>query len=126
MRDSGSVSTRPYFAKSTAGTAGSAAAAPPPCMISLTNALTSSAVTRPFAPEPRTRPSSTPSSRASLRTDGLACASPNDVGALDTALRDGAAARGAAGFVLDAARGAGASGFAGALAGAAVFAPPLG
>ena len=101
MRDSGSVSMRPYFAKSTAGTAGSALAAapPPPSMTSLTNALTSSAVTRPFAPEPRTRPRSTPSSRASLRTDGLACASPNDVGALDSELFAGAAARGAAGLL---------------------------
>ena len=94
MRDNGSVSMRPYFAKSTLGTAGSALAAPPPpCMISLTNALTSSAVTRPLAPEPRTRPRSTPSSRASLRTDGPACASPNDVGVEDTAPRAGAAAR---------------------------------
>jgi hypothetical protein len=57
----------------------------------LTNALTSSAVTRFLWPEPRTRPSSTPSSRASLRTDGLACASPNEVGAAET---DEPAARG--------------------------------
>ena len=54
-------------------------------MISLTNALTSSAVTRFLWPEPRTRPSSTPSSRASLRTDGLACASPKLVVAGATA-----------------------------------------
>jgi hypothetical protein len=40
-----------------------------------------------------------------LRTDGLACASPNEVGVLDAALRIGAAARGA-GFALVAARGA--------------------
>ena len=71
-------------------------------MISLTKALTSSAVTRAFAPEPRTRPRSTPSSRASLRTDGLACASPNDVGVGDTALRAGAEPR--AGVALAPAR----------------------
>src|SRR5262245_41908108 len=117
MRDSGSASTRPYLAKSTGATAGSAlAAGPPPSISSLTNALTSSAVTRLVAPEPRTRPKSTPSSRASLRTDGLACASPNDVGVLDSALRAGAAARGA-GFALGAGRGADGCGAGFALAG---------
>src|SRR5690348_11343629 len=43
-------------------------------MTSFTNALTSSSRMRPLSPLPRTLPRFTPSSRANLRTDGLACA----------------------------------------------------
>jgi len=89
MRDSGFVSTGPNFAKSTSGQAGklngsapprgaarceAGPGAPPCAMTPLTKACTSSCSTRPFGPLPRTWARSTPSSRANLRTDGLACA----------------------------------------------------
>src|SRR5574341_251797 len=84
MRDSGFVSTGPNFAKSTSGHAGrlkgrvppvlASAGAPPFDRAPFTNACTSACTIRPFGPLPCTRPRSTPSSRANLRTDGLACA----------------------------------------------------
>ena len=85
MRDSGSVSIGPNFAKSTFGhgsrferaAAGDAgAAALPPCRViaCLTKPCTSSCRMRPFGPVPVTCARSTPSSRANLRTDGDACA----------------------------------------------------
>ena len=74
MRDSGTVSTGPNLAKSTAGIAGQAAppagAAPAPPRDSA--ALTSSRVMRPFSPVPLTVLRSRPSSRASRRTAGPA------------------------------------------------------
>ena len=90
MRDSGFFSTGPNFSKSTFGhgsrpsaapLAPPAAAAPagawpaPPASRFLTKPFTSSAVMRSFGPEPLTAPRSTPSSRASRRTDGEACGS---------------------------------------------------
>ncbi len=45
-------------------------------MTIFTKALTSSSRMRPFSPLPRTLPRFTPSSRANLRTEGLACAAP--------------------------------------------------
>ena len=94
IRDSGLSSIGPNFAKSTTGTRGSAAPqrAPRRSSAHLTNALTSSSVTRPFGPEPCTRARSTPSSRANLRTDGLACARAN----LGSSTRGRAADTGAA------------------------------
>ena len=83
MRDSGSVLTGPYCAKSTAGTCGAAAAgaaadaAGAPASAPFTNALMSSCVMRPLKPRPVTRARSTPSSRANARTEGLAWAREN-------------------------------------------------
>jgi hypothetical protein len=77
-RDSGLISTGPNFAKSTTGTAGKAGPVlTAPLITDFTNCLTSSSSTRPFWPEPFTRPRSTPSSRANLRTEGLAWARAN-------------------------------------------------
>src|ERR1043166_2318064 len=75
MRPSGLTSTAPNFAKSTSGTFGNAppVAGAPVLSACLTQALTSSAVTRAFGPLPLTAGRSTPSSRANLRTEGLAC-----------------------------------------------------
>ncbi len=85
MRD---ISTRligPNFAKSTCGHAGKCEATPvdgaaallvdlaPLAITPLTCERTSSSVMRPFGPLPCTAVSSTPSSRANLRTDGEAC-----------------------------------------------------
>src|SRR5271166_4211230 len=104
IRDSGLVSIGPNLLKSCAGISGmplpvGAAAGDVvagPCRM----ASTSSLVMRPFSPVPRSLVRSTPSSRASRRTPGLACASP------------GPAAEGAAAVV-----GGGAVGWGGAVAG---------
>src|SRR6185312_3316005 len=84
MRDSALVSTGPNCAKSTTGTAGSApppgagaGAGAPPDSAFFTNAFTSSCVMRPLNPVPLTLVRSTPSSRASSRTDGPAWAREN-------------------------------------------------
>src|SRR4029077_3592515 len=81
MRESGLISTGPNAAKSTTGTAGSApppgavaGAGAPPDSAFFTNAFTSSCVMRPLNPVPVTFVRSTPSSRASRRTEGPACA----------------------------------------------------
>src|SRR6185312_964208 len=88
MRVSGLTSVGPNCEKSTAGTAGqrasrppaparAPAAAPPAAPLvstRLTNAFTSSCVMRPLKPVPPTAARFTPSSRASLRMEGLACA----------------------------------------------------
>src|SRR4051812_19505148 len=83
MRGSGLVSTAPNLAKSTSGQAGRLNGNPAPALPStdlelpesapFTNACTSVCRILPFGPLARTRVSSTPSSRANLRTDGLAC-----------------------------------------------------
>src|SRR2546428_2155335 len=83
IRDRGLVSTGPNFAKSTCGHSGrsrtsapratTAATAGAPLITPFTNSWTSACVMRPFGPEPLTRTRSTPSSRANLRTEGLAC-----------------------------------------------------
>src|SRR6266571_2804565 len=83
IRDRGLVSTGPNFAKSTCGHSGrsrtsapratTAATAGAPLITPFTNSWTSACVMRPFGPEPLTRARSTPSSRANLRTEGLAC-----------------------------------------------------
>ena len=74
MRDSGTVSTGPNLAKSTSGTAGSAA--PPPAATGAAPpeiaALTSSRVMRPFSPLPLIAARSMSSSRARRRTAGPA------------------------------------------------------
>src|SRR5580658_4018683 len=86
MRDSGLVSTGPNSEKSIAGMTGRPP--PPPAGARavagagaanevFTKPLTSSCVMRPLNPLPFTRPRSTPSSRANLRTDGPACAREN-------------------------------------------------
>jgi len=83
MRDSGFTSTGPNFAKSTSGQEGRLkGSAPPafaagadalaPCSTPFTKACTSDCRMRPFGPLPRSLVRSTPSSRANLRTDGLA------------------------------------------------------
>ena len=76
MRVSGRRSIGPKAAKSTLGTAGSAASPGRAGAVSscLTYAFTSSAVIRPLRPVPVMRARSTPSSRAKRRTDGPACA----------------------------------------------------
>ena len=85
MRDSGLASTAPNLVKSTFGHGNKPSAAPesPPlaaataggaAMTPLTNACTSSSITRFFGPVAFTRPKSTPNSRANLRIDGEACA----------------------------------------------------
>ncbi len=77
IRVSGWTSISPNLAKSTTGVFGSAAPAGPavcPVSMALTNALISSCKTRLLSPEPVTWTRLTPSSRASLRTDGLAWA----------------------------------------------------
>src|SRR5438034_3734950 len=83
IRDRGLVSTGPNFAKSTCGHSGRSRTSPPrattaatagaPLITPFTNSWTSACVMRPFGPEPLTRMRSTPSSRANLRTEGLAC-----------------------------------------------------
>src|SRR5215218_1555566 len=92
MRGSGLVSTGPNFAKSTAGisgmpmpaaAAGAAGAAAGPRR----KPFTSSAVTRPFSPVPLSFVRSTPSSRASRRTEGLACTPVKSVEAAGAASR---------------------------------------
>ena len=87
-RFSGFVSISPNLAKSTLGTEGSEAPppAPPPCITDLTNCLTSSWLMRPFTPVPLTRPRSTPSSRANLRTDGEAWALEKDASLISGSL----------------------------------------
>src|SRR5690606_21263901 len=82
IRDSGRSSISPNLAKSTSRTLGRPAPGTAPRTASFTNAFTSSARIRPFTPVPRTRPRSTPSSRASLRTEGLACARANAVSSI--------------------------------------------
>ena len=87
IRESSFTSTAPNLVKSTFGhgkrskpppkeAAGAAAlfSAPPFCITPFTKDLTSSFTIRPLAPLPLTKPKSTPSSRASLRTEGPACA----------------------------------------------------
>src|SRR5467141_1855469 len=91
IRDRGLVSTGPNFAKSTCGHSGrsrtsapratTAASAGAPLITPFTNSWTSAWVMRPFGPEPLTRMRSTPSSRANLRTEGLACGSVPEAGA---------------------------------------------
>src|SRR5260221_3254474 len=82
MRDRGFASTGPNFAKSTCGHSGRSRKSPPraatatagaPLITPFTNSWTSACVMRPFGPEPLTLARSTPSSRANLRTEGLAC-----------------------------------------------------
>src|SRR5687768_6904237 len=81
MRDSGFDSTGPNLAKSTSGQAGRLNGNPPPDFsfeiflldgTPLTHACTSACRMRPFGPLAGTRVRSTPSSRANLRTEGLA------------------------------------------------------
>src|SRR6266446_7398348 len=87
IRDSGFASIGPNLAKSTCGHGNRPSAAPPaddaaapvaaadaPLITSLTYFCTSSRRTRSLGPLPLTRDRSTPSSRASARTDGDACA----------------------------------------------------
>src|ERR1700694_5141597 len=87
IRDSGFTSMGPNLAKSTFGHGNRPSAAPPadhaaaqvepadaPLITSLTNFCTSSRSTRSLGPLPFTRDRSTPSSRASARTDGEAWA----------------------------------------------------
>src|SRR5438309_11333859 len=91
MRDSGFASTGPNFAKSNCGHSGRSRTSPPraataatagaPLITPFTNSWTSACVMRPFGPEPLTRTRSTPSSRANLRTEGLACGVPPGPGA---------------------------------------------
>ena len=83
MRDSGFSSTGPNLAKSTCGHSGRLKGRPPAggagaragawVITPLTKACTSSWVMRPLGPDPRTLARSAPSSRANLRTEGLAC-----------------------------------------------------
>ena len=81
MRASGLVSISPYLAKSTLGQGIRSSAAPPPrapspdgaVSVALTNCSTSLRKILPLRPVPLTRCRSAPSSRANLRTDGLAC-----------------------------------------------------
>ena len=87
IRDSGRTSTGPNFEKSCAGISGIPAAAgtaglgtPGPVPGPRTIASRSSLVMRPFGPVPVTVAKSTPSSRASLRTPGPACAAPKSAG----------------------------------------------
>src|SRR6202171_6470607 len=87
IRDSGFTSMGPNLAKSTFGHGNRPSAAPPaddaaapveaadaPLITSFTYFCTSSRRTRSLGPLPFTRDRSTPSSRASARTDGEACA----------------------------------------------------
>src|SRR5450631_384533 len=85
IRDSGFASIGPNLAKSICGhgsrpsaapvdVAGAAEAAAAPLMTCFTYFCTSSCRTRPFGPLAVTRDKSTPSSRASARTEGEACA----------------------------------------------------
>src|SRR5579863_1901062 len=111
MRDSGFGSIGPNFEKSTfghgsrfsspppAGAAAATGAARWPVITPFTKPVTSSFVMRPFGPEPCTRATSTPSSRANLRTDGdawLARYSPDGAAAGAAAAGAGAADAGAA------------------------------
>src|SRR5260370_721455 len=81
MRDSARISIDPNLAKSTCGQSGRSRLKPPratgpagaPRMKPFTNSWTSVWVMRPFGPDPFTLARSTPSSRANLRTEGLAC-----------------------------------------------------
>src|SRR5450830_1873149 len=83
MRDSGFDSTGPNLAKSTCGHSGRSKTKQPAggagagggawVITPLTNACTSSWVMRPLGPDPCTLDRSAPSSRANLRTEGLAC-----------------------------------------------------
>ena len=106
MRDSGLISTAPNCAKSTTGTLGSARdrrrGAAARVSIPLTCAFTSSWVMRPLTPVPLILPRSAPSSRANLRTDGLAYA-------LENAARRCAARARARGAAVSRARPAGAA-----------------
>src|ERR1019366_8939497 len=78
MRDSGLGSIAPNFAKSTSGTFGIADTGAAPVVSSFfTWAFTSSCVMRSFGPVPLILPRSAPSSRANLRTEGLAYALEN-------------------------------------------------
>src|SRR5512138_1091709 len=103
MRESGFVSTGPNLAKSTSGQAGRLnGSAPPPFAVTgavferapLTNACTSVCRMRLLGPLPWTWCRSTPSSRANLRTEGLACglAPISSWGALGTGRGAGAGA----------------------------------
>src|SRR5689334_2987248 len=80
IRERGLVSIGPNLEKSITGIANTLKPAPPAgafagCANALfTNACTSSFRMRDLGPEPLTLPSSTPSSRAKRRTEGLACA----------------------------------------------------
>ena len=85
MRESGFASTGPNFAKSTLGHSSSVNGNAPPVAAPVdagagallntpfTKACTSPGRIRPFGPLPVTFVRSTPSSRANLRTEGLAC-----------------------------------------------------
>ena len=112
MRVSGWTSISPNLAKSTTGVFGSAGAAAGPAArpvrIALTNALTSSCRMRSLSPLPLTCARSTPSSRASLRTDGLACALEKPASSMDGS-RAGTCAAGFAAGALAAAGAAGAA-----------------
>src|SRR5687768_8228293 len=82
MRERGFDSTGPNLAKSTSGHAGKLNGSAAPALAAtgagafakapLTKACTSECRIRPLGPLPCTRPRSTPSSRANLRTEGLA------------------------------------------------------
>ena len=121
MRESGTVSMGPNFAKSTAGTAGSA---PPPAATATappaSAALTSSRVMRPCSPVPLILLRSKSSSRASRRTAGPAN-TPEKSGFAgpDPATGAGAGGVGAAGSVAGCAWGGAASAFTGVGEGAA-------
>src|SRR5579871_4089032 len=119
----------PNCAKSTTGIAGSPPcpapgaprAAPGAARDVFTKALMSSWVTRPLKPPPCTRVRSTPSSRANLRTEGLACA--REKPGSFTGGRDPATGAGAAASPADAAGDGFESGCrASRLAGSAAFA----
>ncbi|MNY02992.1 hypothetical protein D3C86_1355870 [compost metagenome] len=134
MREIGLFSTSPKRVKSTFGhgsrsrptpeppaAAAAAGAAVEPLITPLTKPCTSSCVIRPFGPVPGTRDTSTPSSRANLRTDGLAWAAlpvtPWAAGAGAEFAGAGAGAAAAAGAGAGAAAaGAGAGAAAGAAA----------
>src|SRR5690606_7283232 len=131
MRPSGLTSIWPNFEKSTSGIFGKPAPdAAADVKVCLTHALTSSAVMRPLYPVPLMRRRSAPSSRANLRTDGLACTVLNETltstcvvaaGALGVVAggRSGAAGVGAAGVGARSAAAGGALGVAAGWAGAA-------
>src|SRR6516165_7714435 len=96
MRESGRVSISPNLAKLTFGHGARSSALPPPparcgaTSAPLTKLCTSPRKIRPFNPVPVTRPRSTPSSRANLRTAGLACGLCPDSPCGDAAGADGA------------------------------------
>src|SRR5690606_4026572 len=109
IRVRGWSSTSPNLRKSTRGTFGSAAARGSPVSMDFTHALTSECRIRFLCPVPFTRARSTPSSRASLRTEGLACALAKPASSIGGNARrsTAGAGRSAAGAAAGAASGAG-------------------